>query len=123
MNDIDNTIERRLKTEYFRADHLGFGVSKQGVGLAERYVPRLAQIVAADRAGPSNPLWEPLQKVWRPDRELRRALKDMTDDDIAWRLLIVGISICFNERLGVDDTKSRTSATSPSLSAPAWAAG
>ena len=53
MNDIDNTIERRLKTEYFRADHLGFGVSKQGVGLAERYVPRLAQIVAADRAGPS----------------------------------------------------------------------
>jgi len=103
MNDIDNTIERRLKTEYFRADHLGFGVSKQGVGLAERYVPRLAQIVAADRAGPSNPLWEPLQKVWRPDRELRRALKDMTDDDIAWRLLIVGISICFNERLGVDD--------------------
>ena len=56
MNDIDNTIERRLKTEYFRADHLGFGVSKQGVGLAERYVPRLAQIVAADRAGPSNPL-------------------------------------------------------------------
>jgi hypothetical protein len=105
MNDIDNTIERRLKAEYFKADHLGFGLSTQGLGLADPYVPRLAQIIAADRAGPSNPLWQPLQKLWRPDRELRRALKDLDldNDDIARRLLPVGISICFNERLGADD--------------------
>jgi DNA-directed RNA polymerase, mitochondrial len=103
MSDIDNTIERRLKAEYFRTDHLGFGLSRQGLGLAEPYVQRLAQIIATDRAGPSNPLWESLQKLWRPDRELRRALKDLDDDDIARRLLLVGISICFNERLGADD--------------------
>jgi hypothetical protein len=32
MNDIDNTIERRLKTEYFSADHLGFGKARRGLG-------------------------------------------------------------------------------------------
>jgi hypothetical protein len=103
MSDIDNTIERRLeKTEYFKVEHLGFGLSRQGLGLAEPYVQRLTQIIAADRAGPSNPLWEPLQKLWRPDGGLWRALKDLDDDDIARRLLLVGISVCFNERLGAD---------------------
>jgi Autographiviridae RNA polymerase len=102
MNDFDNTIERRIKGEYFKADYLGFGLSAQGLAL-QSYRPRLARIIAADRAGGPLPGWEPLLKLRRPDRELWRALKDLDDDAIAERLLIVGVSICFNERLGVDD--------------------
>jgi DNA-directed RNA polymerase len=105
MSDIDNTLERRLKAEYFKADNLGFGCSAQGLALAKRYRAQLAQIITADRAGPPKPLpgWESLQKRWRPDRELWRALKDLDADDIAWRLLMAGVSVCYNERLGIDD--------------------
>src|SRR5262245_37199602 len=101
MNDFDNTIERRIKTEYFRADHLGFGLSTQGLAL-QRYRQPLAQIIVLDRAGRPLPGWEPLLRLQRQDRELWRALKDLDADDIALRLLITGISVCFNERLGVD---------------------
>jgi len=76
-------------TARINAPSAGFGTTKQGQALARQYCPQLAESIKANRAlGRPKPVW--------------KALRGIGDEDLALRLLIAGVSVCYAPNLGVD---------------------
>ena len=88
-DDYDRSLERVARSEDQRAKLSGFGTTKQGQALARRYHTRLADKIGAARAtGHPKPIW--------------KALRGLENDDLALRLLIAGVSVCYAPDLGSD---------------------
>ena len=96
-DDFDRSLQRILDSEEARALLTGFGTTKQGQVIVREYLPSLAEIIRANRASPD--IRE--RAVWRP-------LKGISIEDIAARLLIAGISACWDDTLGADDEGHKT---------------
>jgi hypothetical protein len=69
----------------------GFGTTKQGQAVTRRYREQLADRIRADRFN------------GRRDKGVWRALRGHDDDTLALRLLTAGISVCYSDKLGVDE--------------------
>ena len=88
-DDYDRSLERVARSEDQRAKLSGFGTTKQGQALARRYHTRLADKISAERAtGHPKPTW--------------KALRGLENDDLALRLLIAGVTVCYAPDLGSD---------------------
>jgi DNA-directed RNA polymerase len=90
-NDFDRSLDRLVRGEETRARLTGFGTSKQGQAIGQRYRAQLADIIAANRAHPAT-----------RERQVWRALGSIKTDDLAIRLLVAGISVAYAADLGVD---------------------
>jgi Autographiviridae RNA polymerase len=88
MRDLDRSLDRLLNSEATRARFTGFGTAKQGQALVRLYIEQLTASICADRGR---------------DRDVWRALRGITDGDIALRLLVAGISVSEGGDLGVDE--------------------
>jgi DNA-directed RNA polymerase, mitochondrial len=88
-NDYDRSLERLARSEYQRAKLSGFGTTRQGQALARQYHTRLAERINAERA------------TGRP-KHIWKALRGHENDDLALRLLIAGVSVCYAADLGSD---------------------
>ena len=89
-NDLDRSTVRVVGSEHERTKHFGFGATKQGSALVRQHLQQLAERIRADRvAGRGKPAW--------------RALRGIDDEDLAVRLLTAGLSVCYGDKLGVDN--------------------
>ena len=88
--DLQHSAERLAKSEEYRARATGFGTTRQGQALL-KYRPQLADRIGADRA------------LGRRDKAVWGALRGLSDDDLALRLIVAGVSVCGSDGLGVDD--------------------
>jgi DNA-directed RNA polymerase, mitochondrial len=75
------TDERALRSERRREDQTGFGTTRQGIAVARRYLQPLIDLISADR------------RRGQRNKEVWRALRSLSDSDIAWRLLVGGITV------------------------------
>ena len=89
-NDFARSLERMTRSEDQRAKLSGFGTTRQGQALARQYHTRLAETINASRA------------TGRP-KHIWKALRGLANDDLALRLLIAGVSVCYASDLGSDD--------------------
>lgn len=87
MDDLTVSINRQYDIDHERAKEFGLGLSKQGLGLAERYVPALAARIH------NNPQY----------KKVRRPLRRFDDHTIARVLLSAGITVCADAALGADN--------------------
>jgi DNA-directed RNA polymerase len=94
--NLDHTVERIAHSEDYRARTTGLGTTKQGQALVRQYRARLADRIGADRI------------LGRRDKAVWRALKGISDDDLAINLLVAGISVCGSDTLGVNDDGEAT---------------
>jgi DNA-directed RNA polymerase len=90
-NDLDRSAERLARSEETRARLTGFGTGKQGQAIERQYHDQLADFIAANRG------------VHRRERVVWAALRGIDIDDLVLRLLTAGITVCFDDGLGVDD--------------------
>jgi hypothetical protein len=90
-SDFAYSVERVALSEEHRARVTGFGTNRQGQAINRQYREQLANRIGSDRL------------CGRRDRAVWRALKGCTDDDLAFDLLVAGVSVCWDGRLGVDD--------------------
>jgi DNA-directed RNA polymerase len=88
-DELDRSLERLARSEEHRTRTTGLGTTKQGQALARQYRQPLVDRIAEDRA------------YGRHDRDVWRALKG-TDDALALRLLVAGISVSEPGELGAD---------------------
>jgi DNA-directed RNA polymerase, mitochondrial len=86
MKDDNRSLERVARSEDQLAKLTGFGTTKQGRALARQYCERLADHIGTNRGS----------------KAVRKALRGITDEDLALRLLVAGVSVCYAENLGVD---------------------
>jgi len=91
--DIDHSLERLLLSEEHRTRTTGFGTTRQGQALARQYRKQLADKIAADRTYGRQ----------RHKKDVWRALKGMDDEVLAIRLLVAGVSVSEDGKLGTDD--------------------
>ena len=85
-DDYDRSVERVARSEDQLARLTGFGTTKQGRTLARQYCPQLADNIGTNRGS----------------RAVRKALRGIKDEDLAFRLLVAGVSVCYAKNLGVD---------------------
>src|SRR6516164_6016669 len=90
-SDFDRSAERLARSEETRARLTGFGTGKQGQAIEREYHDQLTDISAANRG------------VYRRERPVWAALRGIKIDDLVLRLLTAGITVCFDDGLGVDD--------------------
>jgi hypothetical protein len=88
-SDLDYTVDRLVRGEEQIAKEAGFGATKQGRALAQKYLAALETDIAQDRKRADD------KAVWR-------ALKGLDDKAIAIRLLVPGIALADSKDLGVD---------------------
>lgn len=88
-DDFDRSLERLARSEDQRAKLAGFGTTKQGRALARRYYKQFAERISDERASGRG------KAVWK-------ALRGIENGDLALRLLIAGVSVCYAADLGVD---------------------
>jgi len=87
--DIDQSHGRLVRSEEHRAKDTGDGTTKTGLALTRKWLSDLAGHIARDRV--------------RKNRGVSAALKGLSDETVARRLLIAGISVANSERLGADE--------------------
>jgi DNA-directed RNA polymerase len=92
MDDLEASVIRQYDADAARAKQFGLGLSRRGLGLAERYVPQLAVRVRADR---------------KFDKGVPKTLRRLDDETIARTLLEAGITVCADEAFGADDDGER----------------
>jgi DNA-directed RNA polymerase len=93
--DFDRSLDRVARNEEARARASGFGTTRQGQAMARQYLQPLAASIAAERAHGR-------------DKDVWRALKGIKTDDLALRLLIAGITVCWDDGLGINADGEKT---------------
>ena len=76
--DYDRSLERVVRGEDQRAKLAGFGTTKQGRSLVRQFWKQLT-----DHIGPN-----------RGSKAIQKALRGTSDEDLALRLLVAGLSVC-----------------------------
>src|SRR5262245_1512211 len=110
-DDLDQTASRLFDNEAHRTRTNGFGTTKQGQHLAHQYRQLLAHNIGIERGRtrrPDGQLAEQLSKWLKVSPSARnvdvlRAIKDLDDEELAFRLLVAGISVSEANNLGADD--------------------
>src|SRR5262245_5212739 len=111
MNDeLDHSAGRLLDNEAYRIRTSGLGTTKQGQHLARQYRELLAHNIGVERGRtrrPDGQLAEQLSKWLKVSPSTRnvdvlRAIKDLDDKELAFRLLVAGISVSEANNLGAD---------------------
>jgi DNA-directed RNA polymerase len=95
MDDYGRSVERIAKSEAYRAKS-GFGFTGQASVIVDRYLPQLAEWIGNSLAD------------GRRSLDVRRAVRGLSNEDIAYRLLIAGISVAMGKRFGVDEDDNKT---------------
>src|SRR5262245_54408239 len=95
MNDYSRSIERVNKSEAYRG-RSGFGFTGQASVIIDQYLPALAEWVGISLADK------------RRSRDVLRAVRGLNNDEIAYRLLLAGISVAMGKRFGVDEDDNKT---------------
>jgi hypothetical protein len=75
--DLQRSADRIANSEEQRAKLTGFGTNKQGRAITRRYYEPLADAIEANRAAPAI-----------RERQVWTAIKDISIDDLATRLLV-----------------------------------
>jgi DNA-directed RNA polymerase len=98
MQDRDRyySEKRVAKSEAYRARRLGDGFTGQASVIVDRYLPDLAEWIGANLADK--------RRSWA----VRRAMRGLTNEDGARRLLLAGISVTMGKRFGVDEDDNKT---------------
>src|SRR5262249_31605107 len=110
-DDLDRSADRLLDNEAYRIRTAGLGATKQGQHLARQYRQLLAHNIGVERGRtrrPDGQLAGQLSKWLKVSPSTRnidvlRAIKDLDDEEIAFRLLVAGISVSEANKLGSDD--------------------
>jgi DNA-directed RNA polymerase len=95
MDDYGHSVERIAKSEAHRG-RPGFGFTGQASVVIDRYLPQLAEWIGVSLADR------------RRSRAVLRAVRGLSNEDIAHRLLIAGISVAMGKRFGVDEDDNKT---------------
>ena len=88
-NDFDRSLKRVVGSEDNLAKLFGFGTTRQGSALARLHRQHLVERIRTDRLSRRSPVG--------------RALRGIDADHLAVRLLVAGLSVCANDKLGVDN--------------------
>jgi hypothetical protein len=95
MDDYGRSIERIAKSEAHRGQS-GFGLTGQASVIVDRYLADLSEWVGVSLADK------------RRSRDVLRAVRGLSKEDIARRLLLAGISVAMGKRFGVDEDDNKT---------------
>ena len=95
MDDYGRSVKRVAKSEAYRA-RSGFGFTGQASVIIDHYLPQLAEWIGASLADK------------RRSRDVRRAVRGLSNEDSARRLLLSGISVAMGKRFGVDEDDNKT---------------
>jgi DNA-directed RNA polymerase, mitochondrial len=87
MDDLTESVNRQYESDVARAKYFGLGLSKRGLGLADRYVPELMARIRAER---------------KFDRGVPKTIRRLDDETIARTLLEAGITVCADNDFGTD---------------------
>jgi DNA-directed RNA polymerase len=93
--DYRRSVARVAKSEAHRG-RSGFGFTGQASAVVDRYLADLSEWVAASLAD------------GRRSMDVRRALRGLSNDEIARRLLLAGLSVAMGKRFGVDEDENKT---------------
>src|SRR5262249_33709760 len=99
-DDLDQTASRLLDNEAYRTRTYAFGTTKQGRHLARQYREQLAHLISVERGtkrlnsqlAEQVANWAKVKPQTR-DKAVLRAIKDLDDEELAFRLLVAGISV------------------------------
>jgi len=85
--DLDRSFERLDRSEKYRAEKIGYDATRQATALTRKCLPELIANIRNDRAASRG------KALWR-------ALKGISDDNLAVRLFMAGASVAGSDRLG-----------------------
>ena len=95
-SNLDHSVERLVNSQDYRARATGLGTTREAQAVVRQHWKPLADRIAIDRT------------LGRRDKTVWGALKGISDDDLALRLLVAGISVGGSDELGVDRDDQKT---------------
>ena len=95
-SNLDHSVERLVDSQDHRARATGLGTTREAQAVVRRHWKPLADRIAADRT------------LGRRDKTVWGALRGISDDDLALRLLVAGISVGGSDELGADRDGQKT---------------